>query len=466
MNCNYFQLPRGHSRQKTIADPTTRTSRSKTPPRPPPPKFGMMHKMASLDVEGGTRQPLQPSVTPPTSPMRRRSQDFDKVIPPPRPTARRRKNKFQQQGEEEKKTGTLERSSESEQGSETTGKSHDHSHDQVDGDAPVQQGSSEEASGLDKAGEGQTASDQAVEKTGPLEKSGEEGGSGGGENSTNQNTAENHVDEGMAEGWEMITDIPNINVEDKREMKNQRSTLQKQSSEEASPSHVHVDEVRSERNPLRKQTSESAATTHSVVDTPTSATNSAYSSQTLPSISKMPTKRKKPPPFRPPPYTPKTPPVPPKSRKTVSTKLAIEAKEVRKIVKAEEASPESTPEPEEHRQQKQNEYPNDHVYEMIEPMQAPTPLRLVDNGLGPGRTKYLGSSSSDTSISPSHTLSRSTSIGNSDSVLQGNGSATMSLSNVRNFTTRADGGRKLRPQSEVSSNTSVRDLETSFEVSG
>lgn len=349
----------------------------------------------------------------------------------PKPTARRRK-KFNPSGDESKRTSVTEdHEAESEKSGEhaTELGSHDQSHDespdqQVNGgDAPVEQTSSDELCVLEKSGEGD-------------------------QESTNQNKEDRLVD-GPGEEWEMISEIPNINIssEENPLLENKPGSLKKQKSEETSPS----------------------ASPAVTADNNTSST-----STTAPmSPDNRKTRKKKPPPFRPAPYTPRTPPIPPKQRKQVSSKLAEEAK---KIARPEGPSPESTPEPEEHRQQLQHppqqeeeKTEDEHVYEMIDPYHAPTPLRFVENGLGPGRTKYLGSSSSDTSVSPSQTLSRSTSVGNAESVISDvvtnrQSLGTFSLSTtLRNVVHRGESGKKTRPQSEASSN-SVKDFETSFEV--
>ena len=346
----------------------------------------------------------------------------------PKPTVRRRK-KFQPPGDEAKRVSAIEEhDGEGGGGGEGSGQQAVGSHDQeqqeqVNGDESVQQGSSDDAGALEKSGEG--------------------------ENSEPNQNAENRFGDGSGEGWEMITEVPNISV----------------SADEAQGG------AQSQRCSLKKQKSEEATSVHSTnLDVSTNGPISPSSPD--PTRSNRTTRKKKPPPFRPPPYNPKTPPIPPKVRKSVSSKLAEEAK---RIVRPEGPSPESTPEPEEHRQalQQQEDAPNNHIYEFIEPYHAPTPLRLVENGHVPGRTKYLGSSSSDTSVSPSQTLSRSTSIGNSDSVIHATGDAgqkhsgSVSFSNLRSAIHRGENGKKVRPQSEASTTSlaSVRDLETSFEVS-
>ena len=420
----YSSYSSSPSRQRTIADPTTRTARrSNTPPRPPPPKFGSMkNKVASLDVNSTTEQSL-PSVSPPSSPMRKRSVGMEKEkIERPKPTVRRRK-KFQSSGDEVKRVSSIEErdGNAMTEGSE---KPEVESHDQqwqqqeVNGDTPAKQGLSDDTRELEKSGDGE-------------------------DNPMNKNE-ENKFEDGSGEGWEMISEVPNISVspdEQHTNAQNQRCTLKKQKSEEI---------------------------------TSTQSTNLTVSNNPIPPLSpdltksNRMTKKKRPPPFRPPPYTPKTPPIPQKQRKSMSSKLAEEAK---RVVRPERQSPESTPEPEEHRQALQplEEAPNDHVYEFVEPFHTPTPLRLVENGLAPRRTKYLGSSSSDTSISPSQTLSRSTSVGNANSILTDDvGNKHSSLSTLRSTVLHRDGGKKLRPKSETSSATSLtstKDFDTSFEVS-
>ena len=388
----------------------------------------------SLDVDTGN-PPLQPSVTPPASPMRKRSLDIEKEkLERPKPTVRRRK-KFQTPGEEaQRASGVDEHDGEGERTGEHSAvvvESHDQvveshedkvveshdkaieSHDQhMNGEVPVEQSSLDDDGGLEKSGEGEGES-------------------------TNQNK-ENRFGDGSGDGWEMISDVPNISISADAE-KNQTT------------------EPTSKSNTLKKQKSEEVTPTQS---------------PTLSTANKM-TKKKRPPPFRPAPYNSatRTPPIPPKQRKHVYSQLAAEAK---KIVRPDGQSPESTPEPEEHRpqiqqQQQEEGREDDHVYEVVDPFHAPTPLRLVENGHGFGRTKYLGSSSSDTSVSPSQTLSRSTSISNSECIISGDpaglkhSSGTFSLSNLRSVAVRGDSGKKTRPHSEAP-NTSVRDFETSFEV--
>lgn len=344
----------------------------------------------------------------------------------PKPTFRRR-NKFQSPtGGEVKKVSRIEEH-DGEGGTGGSEKPDVESHDQqrqqleVNGDVPSQQSSSDDTRELEKSGDGE-------------------------DNPTNQNE-ENKLDDGSGEGWEMINMVPDINVsadEQQSDAKNQRCTLNKQKSEEITPTQ-----------------STNLTLPNNVV--PPSSPDLAKSNRL--------TKRKRPPPFRPPPYTPKIPPIPQKQRKSISSRLAEEAK---RVVRPEGRSPESTPEPEEHRQALQplEETPNDCVYEFVEPYQAPTPLRLAENGHVPGRTKYLGSSSSDTSVSPSQTLSRSTSVGNADSILTGDAgnkhSGSVSLSSLQSTVHRGDSGKKLRPRSEASSATSltsIKDFENSFEVS-
>ena len=252
------------------------------------------------------------------------------------------------------------------------------------------------------------------------------------------------------EGWEVIsTNVPNINVSvDDQQQQNQRGFL-------------------------RKSKSEDASVVNQIIGTAS------------PDLLRTLTKKKKPPPFRPPPYNAslRTPPLPTKKRKATANKLAEEAK---KVVQTEEVSREASPDPEEHQQLQQpaqqpaqqqqdhEEMVDGHIYEALDPVQQdhPTPIVPPVKFLENGHTKYLGSSSSDASLSPS--LSRSTSVGNSDSVFVGGdvktgggGRSTVSLSALRSARNSVGGsGKKSRPYSEaVSSTSSARDFETSFEVS-
>ena len=326
----------------------------------------------------------------------------------PKPPVRRRK-KFQTPGEDGKRVSSIE---EHDEGGEEGGATAVESHDQVNGngDAPTQQTLSDDAGGLERSGEG----------SGDTE-----------------------------EGWEVIsTHVPNINIS--ADENNQGESQQNQ------------------RNFFRKQKSDETTSVNQII------------SAASPDLLRTLTKKKKPPPFRPPPYnsSTRTPPLPAKKRKT-ATKLAEEAK---KVVRQDGVSREATPEPEEHRQQpqppqqavvqqqNQEERVDGHIYEAVEPMQGqgPIPVRFLENG----HTKYLGSSSSDASLSPS--LTRSTSVGNVDNVFTSgdggggkqSGMGTFSLSTLRSARGSTSGnGKKSRPHSEaVSSVSSVRDFETSFEV--
>lgn len=371
-----------------------------------------MKKTISMDTG-----PQYPSITPPSSPMRRRSMDLEKDAKP-KPPVRRRK-KFQVPGEDGKRVSSIEEHDEGGSGP-TTVESHDQVTNGTDGDVPAPQTSSgDDAGGLERSGEG----------------SGE-----------------------AEEGWEVIsTHVPNIKVlmdEQQQQQQNQRSFLKKSKSEET---------------PVINQIIGPAS----------------------PDILRTLTKKKKPPPFRPPPYNAslKTPPLPTKKRKAAATKLAEEAKKAIPI-QTDEVSREASPDPEEHQQLQQpaqqqhppaatnqEEIVDGHIYEAVDPVQQqqdPTPLppvRFLENG----HTKYLGSSSSDASLSPS--LTRSTSVGNSDNVFisgggdlkpgGGGGRVTVSLASLRSARNSASGsGKKSRPHSEaVSSASSARDFETSFEVS-
>ena len=395
------------SRQRTIADPTTR--RSNTPPRPPPPKFPSMNKQASLNVESQQAPVKDVSVSPPASPMRRRTMDMDKNERP-KPPVRRRK-KFQTPGDETKRRSSLEEADEG----NGTAMSTAESHDQVNGNAPEQRTSSEDAGGVDRVVEGG--------------------------NSANQN-AENRFDDGSEEGWEVIPNISISAEQIQNELQKQRGSLKKQKSEESSP----ILRVGSSSSPDQSRS---------------------------PSFSK----KKRPPPFRPAPYTPKTPktpPIPTKKRKAVTIKEPAGvrwnklAEEASKVARPDGPSPMSTPEPEEHRQQQQQqegeqEFVGGHVYEAVEPFHVSTPLTLVENG----HNKHLGSSSSESSVSS--TLTRSSSVGNVNNVGSGEGSSkqsgTLSLTNFHvHGVGRQDNGKKQRPKSEAVV-SSVKDFETSFEVS-
>ena len=342
----------------------------------------------------------------------------------PKPPVRRRK-KFHGPGEDAGKrvSAVEELEEESEEGagstSTTTIPTVVESSDQVNGtgggDTPaVQTSSGDDAGGLERSGEG----------------SGE-----------------------AEEGWEVIsTHVPNINIsvndQQQQQQQNQRGFLKKSKSEET---------------PVVNQIICTAS----------------------PDLLRTLTKKKKPPPFRPPPYNPslKTPPLPTKKRRAAANKLAKEAK---KVVQTEGVSREASPDPEEHQQLQQpaqqpaqqqqdnEEMVDGHIYEALDPVQQdhPTPIVPPVKVLENGHTKYLGSSSSDASLSPS--LTRSTSIGNSDSVFIGSdvktgggGRSSISLSALRSARNSASGsGKKLRPHSEaVSSTSSARDFETSFEVS-
>ena len=321
----------------------------------------------------------------------------------PKPPVRRRK-KFLVPGEDGKRVSAIEEHDEESGEAVSTATTVVESRDQVNGtgeDVPAQQTSS-------------------GDDTGGLERSGE--GSGEAE-----------------EGWEVIsTHVPNINI--------------------------LLDEQQNQRCSLKKSKSEETPSVNQII------------SPASPDLLRTLTKKKKPPPFRPPPYNPslKTPPLPTKKRKTAN-KLAEEAK---KVVQTEGVSREASPDPEEHQQlqqpakqqqQNQEEMVDGHIYEAVDLVQqdpAPPPVRFLENG----HTKYLGSSSSDTSLSPS--LSRSTSVGNADSVFIGGdvkqgGRSIVSLSSLRSARNSTSGsGKKTRPHSEaVSSASSARDFETSFEVS-
>jgi hypothetical protein len=261
--------------------------------------------------------------------------------------------------------------------------------------------------------------------------------------------------EAMEDGWEVIsTHVPDINIlvddQQQQQQQNQRGFLKKSKSEEAH-------------------------TVNQIIGTAS------------PDLLRTLTKKKKPPPFRPPPYNAslRTPPLPTKKRKAAANKLAEEAK---KVVQTEGVSREASPDPEEHQQlqqpsaklpqqQKQQDHEemvDGHIYEAVDlahVQQDPTPLPPV-KFLENGHAKYLGSSSSDVSLSPS--LTRSTSVGNSDSVFSdlkpggGGGRSTVSLSTLRSArnSSTSGSGKKSRPHSEaVSSASSARDFETSFEVS-
>ena len=329
----------------------------------------------------------------------------------PKPPVRRRK-KFLTPGEDGKRVSAIEEHDE--EGGEGDGGSTTtvvESRDQVNGnggDAPAPQTLSVDA------------------ETGSLERSGE--GSGEAE-----------------EGWEVIsTHVPNINISAGDENKGESQQQLNQ------------------RCFLKKSKSEESASVNQVI------------SPASPDILRTLTKKKKPPPFRPPPYNAslRTPPLPTKKRKAV-TKLAEEAK---KLVQTDGVSREAMSDPEEHQQlqqpaqpqQNQQEMVDGHIYEAVDPIKqdpTPPPVRLLENG----HTKYLGSSSSDASLSPS--LTRSTSVGNADSVfisgdVKQGGKPTVNFSTLRSARNSTSSGKKSRPHSEaVSSVSSARDFETSFEVS-
>lgn len=336
---------------------------------------------------------------------------MEKVSRPKPPVRRRRK--FQVPGEDGKRVSAIEEHDE--EGCEVDGVPVSNttvveSRDQVNGnggDVPAPQTSSADA------------------ETGSLERSGE--GSGEAE-----------------DGWEVIsTHVPNINISAGDE------------------NHGESQQQMNHRFFLKKSKSEEAASVNQVIG-PAS-----------PDILRTLTKKKKPPPFRPPPYNAslRTPPLPTKKRKA-ATKLAEEAK---KHVHTDGVSQETASDPEEHQQlqqpaqqrHNQQEIVGGHIYEAVEPMQqdpTPPPVRFFENG----HTKYLGSSSSDASLSPS--LCRSTSVGNADSVfvtgdVKQGGKPMASLSNLRSARNSSSSGKKSRPHSEaVSSVSSIRDFETSFEV--
>ena len=196
--------------------------------------------------------------------------------------------------------------------------------------------------------------------------------------------------------------------------------------------------------------------------------------ESSPELSRSPSlgqRKKKPPPFRPPPYAAKTPPVPPKNRKKVSIKLPTSEEKLKtenwtqlveevssKLIKgATEGVDADTSNEQGSPSNGEQVVLNDHVYEIVEPYQVPTPLLLSrPENL---KTKHYSVSSIDSDPSPSSTMKRYESEDTLGALSRAGTMMANEKTTIREIGSRRD---KQRPMSLAS--TSSKELEASFEV--